>query len=154
MPKTEQFQFRITPELKARLQKAAADDGRSAASYVERLIIADLDRKDKEDNMSKTLSNEEIKAAANIFAVCYKATGSRNETDITNAQMYPLRGAALYVQKLHAMHKETPELARRIAEEYDRIDLSSVVGCFDTCMTLQQQGVWMLAYSKYLLQLE
>ena len=152
MPKTEQFQFRITPELNARLQKAAADDGRSAASYVERLIIADLDRKDKE-NMS-TLSNEEIKAAANIFAVCYKATGSRNETDITNAQMYPLRGAALYVQKLHAMHRETPELARRIAEEYDKIDLSSVVGCFDTCMTLQQQGVWMLAYSKYLLQLE
>lgn len=154
MPKTEQFQFRITPELKARLQKAAADDGRSAASYVERLIIADLDRKDKEDNMSKTLSNEEIKAAANIFAVCYKATGSRNETDITNARMYPLRGAALYVQKLHAMHKETPELARRIAEEYDKIDLDAMTDCFDTCMTLQQQGVWMLAYSKYLLQLE
>lgn len=151
MPKTEQFQFRITPELKARLQKAAADDGRSAASYVERLIIADLDRKDKE-NMS-TLSNEEIKAAANIFAVCYKATGSRNETDITNAQMYPLRGAALYVQKLHAMHKETPELARRIAEEYDKIDLASVVGCFDTCMTLQQQGVWTLAYNKCLLEI-
>lgn len=152
MPKTEQFQFRITPELKARLQKAAADDGRSAASYVERLIIADLDRKDKE-NMS-TLSNEEIKAAANIFAVCYKATGSRNETDITNAQMYPLRGAALYVQKLHAMHKETPELARLIAEEYDKIDLDAMTDCFDTCMTLQQQGVWMIAYSKYLLQLE
>lgn len=152
MPKTEQFQFRITPELKARLQKAAADDGRSAASYVERLIIADLDRKDKE-NMS-TLSNEEIKAAANIFAACYKATGSRNETDITNAQMYPLRGAALYVQKLHAMHKETPELARLIAEEYDKIDLAAMTDCFDTCMTLQQQGVWMLAYSKYLLQLE
>lgn len=151
MPKTEQFQFRITPELKARLQKAAADDGRSAASYVERLITADLDRKDKE-NMS-TLSNEEIKAAANIFAVCYKATGSRNETDITNAQMYPLRGAALYVQKLHAMHRETPELARRIAEEYDKIDLSSVVGCFDTCMTLQQQGVWTLAYNKCLLEI-
>lgn len=152
MPKTEQFQFRITPELKARLQKAAADDGRSAASYVERLIIADLDRKD--ENMSKrTLSNEEIKAAANIFAVCYKATGSRNETDITNAQMYPLRGAALYVQKLHAMHKETPELARRIAEEYDKIDLASVVGCFDTCMTLQQQGVWTLAYNKCLLEI-
>jgi predicted DNA-binding protein len=47
MAKTEQFLFRMTPELKARLQKAAADDGRSAASYVEQLIIADLDRKDE-----------------------------------------------------------------------------------------------------------
>lgn len=153
MAKTEQFLFRMTPELKARLQKAAADDGRSAASYVEQLIIADLDRKD--ENMSKrTLSNEEIRAAATIFAACYKATGSQNEADITNAQMYPLRGTTLYVQKLHAMHKETPELARLIAEEYDRIDLDAMTDCFDTCMTLQQQGVWMLAYSKYLLQLE
>jgi hypothetical protein len=34
--------FRIEPELKAALEKAAEDDGRSVSSFVERVLIAHL----------------------------------------------------------------------------------------------------------------
>lgn len=45
MAKTANLALRLSPETKAALERAAAEDGRSVSNYVERLIIADLDQK-------------------------------------------------------------------------------------------------------------
>lgn len=38
MTKTERLQIRITPELKAQLQRLASEDGRTISNYIEQLI--------------------------------------------------------------------------------------------------------------------
>ena len=38
MAKTERLQIRISPELKAQLQKLADEDGRTVSNYIEQLI--------------------------------------------------------------------------------------------------------------------
>ena len=56
------------------------------------------------------MSNDEIKALAEIFALCYKATNSRNDADLGSAMVFPFRYATQYVRKLHMLGKATPEL--------------------------------------------
>lgn len=141
--KTERLYIRITPEVKARLAEAAASKNRSITNYVEDVLLASLDAKEE-----TTMTNDEIKAAAGIFAICYTATKSRNEADIAEAQRFPLRLASQYVQKLHAMRKATPEIDKEIGELFERIDLETMRRDFKKCLTLQQQGVWMLEYAK------
>ena len=43
--KTERLQIRVTPELKAQLQKLADADGRNVSNYVELLIKKELQSK-------------------------------------------------------------------------------------------------------------
>lgn len=50
MAKTEVVRLRITTELKARLQAAAAADGRTMSNYIERLIFLALDAADKAED--------------------------------------------------------------------------------------------------------
>ena len=140
--KTERLYIRITPEVKARLAEAAASKNRSITNYVEDIILASLDSK------GETMTNDELKAAAGTFAICYTATNSRNEPAIAEAPRFPLRLASQYVQKLHAMHKATPEIDKEIGELFERIDLETMRRDFEKCLTLQQQGVWMLEYAK------
>lgn len=141
--KTERLYIRITPDVKAQLAEAAASKNRSITNYVEDVLLASLGVEG-----GTTMTNDEIKAAAGIFAVCYAATKSRNEADIANAQRFPLRLASLYVQKLHAMHKATPEIDKEIGELFERIDLETMRRDFEKCLTLQQQGVWMLEFAR------
>tara|TARA_R100000365_G_C2730726_1_gene61041 strand:+ start:749 stop:895 length:147 start_codon:yes stop_codon:yes gene_type:complete len=44
MVKTSAITFRTEPEIKEALEKAAKADGRTVASYVERLVIAHLEQ--------------------------------------------------------------------------------------------------------------
>lgn len=92
------------------------------------------------------MTTNEIKAAARIFATCYKATGSRSQQDITNAQMFPLRGATLAVKKLQQMHKGTPEVEKKIAEDFALISLETMQNEFARCLTMEEQSAWMLEY--------
>lgn len=144
MAKTERLYIRLTPEVKSQLAEAAASKNRSITNYVEDVILASLDAKGE-----NAMNNDEIKAAAGIFALCYHAIGSRNEADLSNAQRFPLKFAHLYVQKLHALHKDTPEIEQQIAALYDRIDLDTMRNDFDKCLTLQQQGTWILEFMRY-----
>ena len=141
--KTERLYIRITPEVKARLAEAAASKNRSITNYVEDVLLASLDAKGE-----TTMTNDEIKAAAGIFAVCYAATKSRNEADIANAQRFPLLLVSRYVQKLHVMHKATPDIDKQIGELFDRISAETMQRDFEKCLTLQQQGVWMLEFAR------
>ena len=45
MPKTERIDIRISPELKAKLQQAAAEEGRTVSHYIVNLIRKDLDKR-------------------------------------------------------------------------------------------------------------
>lgn len=141
--KTERLYIRITPEVKARLAEAAASKNRSITNYVEDVLLASLGA-----DGGTTMTNDEIKAAAGIFAICYAATNSHNETDVANAQHLPLRLASQYVLRLHAMHKATPEIDQELGALFERIDLETMHRDFDERLTLQQQGVWMLEYAK------
>ncbi len=141
--KTERLYIRITPEVKARLAEAAASKNRSITNYVEDVLLASLGAEG-----GTTMTNDEIKAAAGIFAICYAATNSHNETDVANAQHLPLRLASQYVLRLHAMHKATPEIDQELGALFERIDLETMHRDFDERLTLQQQGVWMLEYAK------
>lgn len=49
MNKTERLQIRISPELKAQLQKRAAADGRTVSNYVEQLIKAAIETSPRDD---------------------------------------------------------------------------------------------------------
>nr|DAE23804.1 MAG TPA: hypothetical protein [Siphoviridae sp. ct9lR64] len=142
--KTERLEIRLTPELKDQLNDAATSENRSVSNYVEDALKRAVD-----DSQKGTISDEEIRAAAGIFALCYHATKSHNEADLSNAQRFPLKFAVIYAQKLRAMHKNTEELELHIANLYDKIDLNTMRYAFDKCLTLQKQGVWMLEFMKY-----
>lgn len=95
-----------------------------------------------------SMTNEQIQAIAAIFAICRKATGVRGSNDIDNAQRYPLREATIAINKLQTMCKATDEVERQIAEQYAKIDVDTFRANFDKCLTLEQQGVWQIAYFK------
>lgn len=95
-----------------------------------------------------TMTNEQIQAIATIFAICRKATGARGSNDIDSAQRFPLREATIMINKLHAMGKATDEIECQIAEQYAKIDVDTFRANFDKCLTLEQQGVWQIAYFK------
>lgn len=44
MTKTDRLQIRISPELKAQLQKLAEAEGRTISNYIEQLIKAAIER--------------------------------------------------------------------------------------------------------------
>jgi predicted DNA-binding protein len=48
MVKTERLQIRITPELKAQLQKMAESEGRTVSNYIEQLIKTSINNTTKE----------------------------------------------------------------------------------------------------------
>lgn len=48
MTKTERLQIRITPELKAQLQKMAESEGRTVSNYIEQLIKTSINNSTKE----------------------------------------------------------------------------------------------------------
>lgn len=100
------------------------------------------------NNTVRTLTDEQVKAAAIIFAACWNATGGRNLTDVENAQRFPLKMVQLYIKKMNDMHASTPEIERLIAEQFEKFDVEAVQDCFDTCLSMQQQGVWSLAYDR------
>ena len=71
-----------------------------------------------------------------------------SQSDIDNAQRFPIKWATIMVRKLHAMGKATEDIDREIAEQYGKIDIETFTDNFDKCLTLEQQGVWSLAYFK------
>lgn len=97
-----------------------------------------------------TMTNEQIQALATIFAICRKATKTRSQSDVDNAQRFPIKWATIMVRKLHTIGKTTDDIEREIAEQYSKIDIDTFTSNFDKCLTLEQQGVWSLAYFKAL----
>lgn len=102
------------------------------------------------NNTVRTLTDEQVKAAAIIFAACWNATGGRNLTDVENAQRFPLKMVQLYIKKMNDMRASTPKIEKIIAEQLEKFDVETMQGCFDTCLSPQQQGVWSFSYYKAL----
>lgn len=121
---------------------AAKRDGTTPNELIRTWVTDYINRKVTE------MTNEQIQAIATIFAICRKATGARGNNDIDNAQRYPLREATIMINKLHAMGKATSEVERQIAEQYAKVDVDTFRANFDKCLTLEQQGVWQIAYFK------
>ena len=99
-------------------------------------------------NTVHTLTDEQVKAAAIIFAACWNATGGQNLTDVFNAQRFPLKMVQLYIKKMNDMHASTPEIENLIAEQFEKFDADTMRNCFDKCLSIEQQGIWSLAYDK------
>ena len=128
---------RVRRELAEEFKAAAKEDGTTPNElllYINREVT--------------TMTTEQIQALAVIFAICRKATNTRSQSDIDNAQRFPIKWATIMVRKLHAMGKATDDIDRAIAEQYGKIDIDTFTANFDKCLTLEQQGVWSIAYFK------
>ncbi len=101
-------------------------------------------------NKDTRLTDEQVRAAATIFAACRRAIGSRSSADVVNAQHYPLQYATIYTTRLHALGRSTPEIERILTEQYCKLDEETLHENFGACLPLEQQSVWDLAYSKAL----
>lgn len=51
--KTDMLKVRITPDLKAKIQAAADADNRTVSGYIINLIMRDIDKKSKSENLTK-----------------------------------------------------------------------------------------------------
>ena len=54
----------------------------------------------------------------------------------------------LYIKKMNDMRASTPKIEKIIAEQLEKFDVETMQGCFDMCLSPQQQGVWSLAYDR------
>ena len=123
--------------------KAAAQEDGTNPNELLRGWIGDYMSREESD-----MTNDQIQALATIFAICRKATKTQSQSDIDNSQRFPIKWATIMVRKLHAMGKATEEIDRAIAEQYGKIDIDTFTANFDKCLTLEQQGVWSLAFYK------
>ena len=133
---------RVRREVAEEFKTAAKEDGTTPNELLQGWIGEYINREVSD------MTTEQIQALATIFAICRKATNTRSESDVDNAQRYPIKWATIMVRKLHAMGKATEEIDRAIAEQYGKIDIDTFTANFDKGLTLEQQGVWSLAYFK------
>lgn len=133
---------RVRREVAEEFKAAAKEDGTTPNELLRGWIGKYIN---KEVSDMKT---EQIQALATIFAICRKATNTRSQSDIDNAQRFPIKWATIMVRKLHAMGKATEEIDRAISEQYGKIDIDTFTANFNKCLTLEQQGVWSIAYFK------
>lgn len=133
---------RVRRELAEEFKAAAKEDGTTPNELLRGWIGEYINRE------VTTMTTEQIQALAVIFAICRKATKTQSQSDIDNAQRYPIKWATIMVRKLHAMGKATDDIDRAIAEQYGKIDIDTFTANFDKCLTLEQQGVWSIAYFK------
>lgn len=101
-------------------------------------------------------TNEQVQSLARIFkALNYAIYGDKGhkQMDLDNATRFPMREVTRLTTLAHAMHKVTPQLDRMLAYEYSSyfpvFDPEEYSKSFTTCMTLEQQGVFMIAYMQY-----
>lgn len=137
---------RVRREVAEEFKAAAKEDGTTPNELLRGWIGKYIN---KEVSDMKT---EQIQALATIFAICRKATNTRSQSDIDNAQRFPVKWATIMVRKLHAMGKATEDIDREITEQYGKIDIETFTANFDKCLTLEQQGVWSIAYFKEMMR--
>lgn len=94
------------------------------------------------------MTNNEVIASAKIFAICRNALDKRNEADVSNAQRFPLRFMTQYIKEAHTRGKVTSSIDKQIATLMDEIDEKTMEDEFDKCLTLEQQGAWIMAFMK------
>lgn len=133
---------RVRREVAEEFKAAAKEDGTTPNELLRGWIGEYINRE------VTTMTTEQIQALAVIFAICRKATKTQSQSDIDNAQRYPIKWATIMVRKLHAMGKATEEIDRAISEQYGKIDIDTFTANFNKCLTLEQQGVWSIAYFK------
>lgn len=133
---------RVRREVAEEFKAAAKEDGTTPNELLRGWIGEYINRE------VTTMTTEQIQALAVIFAICRKATKTQSQSDIDNAQRYPIKWATIMVRKLHAMGKATDDIDRAIAEQYGKIGIDTFTANFDKCLTLEQQGVWSIAYFK------
>lgn len=137
---------RVRREVAEEFKAAAKEDGTTPNELLRGWIGEYINKE------VTTMTTEQIQALAVIFAICRKATKTQSQSDIDNAQRFPIKWATIMVRKLHAMGKATDDIDRAIAEQYGKIDIDTFTANFDKCLTLEQQGVWSIAYFKEMMR--
>ena len=133
---------RVRRELAEEFKAASKEDGTTPNELLRGWIGEYINREVSD------MTTDQIQALAVIFAICRKATKTQSQSDIDNAQRFPIKWATIMVRKLHAMGKATEEIDRAISEQYGKIDIDTFTANFNKCLTLEQQGVWSIAYFK------
>ena len=95
---------RVRREVAEEFKAAAKEDGTTPNELLRGWIGEYINKE------VTTMTTEQIQALAVIFAICRKATNTRSQSDIDNAQRFPIKWATIMVRKLHAMGKATIRL--------------------------------------------
>lgn len=94
------------------------------------------------------MTKEEIIASANIFAELQKALKKDKAADIQNAAIFPIKMMVIYNREAAARHVLTKEVIDYIASQYEVFSYDDFTECMDKPLSLPEQGIWQLAYSK------
>ena len=84
---------RVRRELAEEFKAAAKEDGTTPNELLRGWIGEYINRE------VTTMTTEQIQALAVIFAICRKATNTRSQSDIDNAQRFPIKWATIMVRK-------------------------------------------------------
>lgn len=94
------------------------------------------------------MTKEEIVASANIFAELQKVLKKNKAADVQNAAIFPIKMMILYNKEAFARHVLTEETQTYLASQYDAFTLDDFNEWMDKPLSLPEQGIWQLAYSK------
>lgn len=94
------------------------------------------------------MTKEEIAASANIFAELQRVLKKDKAADVQNATIFPIKMMILYNKEAFARHVLTEETQVYLASQYAAFTLDDFNEWMDKPLSLQEQGIWQLAYSK------
>lgn len=94
------------------------------------------------------MERKDIIACAEMFARLQAKLQKDNAADLQQAQMFPLKMALLYQEEAMKRHLLDEETNAYIAERYGKMDSDVCEKYFSTALSLPDQGVWQLAYSR------
>ena len=69
-----------------------------------------------------------------------------DQAELSNAQIFPLRGITLMTSKAHQCKKIKPDVTKQLAELYEKLDLQDLETWFDKPLPLPEQGKFQLGY--------
>ena len=119
-----------------------------------RKSIKDGEKMKRNGNFAKlkmeeqTMTKEEIVASANIFAELQRVLKKDKAADVQNAAIFPIKMMILYNKEAFARHVLTEETQVYLASQYDAFTLDDFNEWMDKPLSLPEQGIWQLAYSK------
>lgn len=96
------------------------------------------------------MKKEQIIASARIFAKLRTVLDKRSDADLQKAAIFPLKMMVIYNKEAAERHVLTQETQDYLAKEYSVLDLDDYLAEVDKPLSLEDQGIWQLAYYRAL----
>lgn len=100
------------------------------------------------------MTKEQIIASARIFAKLQVLLRKQNIGDVENAMRFPLRAITIYNKQAFARHVLTEEAQVFLANEYEAFSVDDYLESFKKPLTIEEQGIWQMAYCRALTEMK